>query len=141
MKKPARRIKRYDAGGPVYGTGSEQDPGPVKPGGGGGSVMDRTMSAVKTGMMASKLASQYGGGLGGSSSSGSQSPTEGTDLGGLYKKGGKITRVAGKPIGKEDGLIAAQKGEYVIRKSAAKKLGTGVLNTINRGKLPKAKGR
>jgi hypothetical protein len=57
-------------------------------------------------------------------------------------KGGKITRVAGKPIGKEDGLIAAQKGEYVIKKAAVKKLGSGVLNTINKGKLPtKAKGR
>jgi hypothetical protein len=79
------------------------------------------------------------GGLGGATGA-SQSPTAGTDLGGLYKRGGKITRVAGKPIGKEDGLIAAQKGEYVIKKAAAKKLGTGVLNKINQGKLP-GKGR
>jgi hypothetical protein len=53
-------------------------------------------------------------------------------------RGGKIARVAGKPIGKDDGLIPAQKGEYVVRKSAVKKLGTGVLNTINKGRLPKA---
>ena len=51
-------------------------------------------------------------------------------------RGGKIKRVAGKPIGKDDGLIPAQKGEYVVRKSAVQKLGTGVLNTINKGKLP-----
>jgi hypothetical protein len=51
-------------------------------------------------------------------------------------KGGRIIRVAGKPIGKDDGLIPAQKGEYVIRKSAVKKLGVKVLNQVNKGKLP-----
>ncbi|HEY1491974.1 MAG TPA: hypothetical protein VGF35_05065, partial [Steroidobacteraceae bacterium] len=84
MKKPAPRhkgkaIRRYDAGGPVYPSGSEQDPGPVDPKKYGGSVGDRTMAAVKTGQMMSNLAKQYGGGLGGSGS-GSQSPTAGTDL-------------------------------------------------------------
>ena len=59
----------------------------------------------------------------------------------LDTRGGKIHRVAGKPIGKDDGLIPAQRGEFVVRKSAVKKLGTGVLNTINRGKLPEKKGK
>jgi hypothetical protein len=54
-------------------------------------------------------------------------------------KGGKIKRTAGPSIGKDDGLIPAQKGEYVIRKSAVKKLGTKVLDQVNRGKLPKGK--
>lgn len=57
----------------------------------------------------------------------------------MYSAGGKITRVAGKHIGKDDGLIAAQKGEYVIRKSAVKKLGTAVLDEVNKGRLPSAK--
>lgn len=56
-----------------------------------------------------------------------------------YAKGGKITQVAGKPMGKDDGLIAAQKGEYVIRKSAVKKLGTAVLDEVNKGHLPSDK--
>ena len=55
--------------------------------------------------------------------------------------GGKIKRVAGKPIGKDDGLIPAQRGEYVVRKSAVKKLGTKVLNQVNKGKLPAARMR
>jgi hypothetical protein len=55
--------------------------------------------------------------------------------------GGKIKRTAGPKIGKDDGLIPAQKGEYVIRKSAVKKLGTKVLDQVNRGKLPKGKAR
>lgn len=53
-----------------------------------------------------------------------------------YAKGGKILRTAGKPVGKDDGLIPAQRGEYVIRKSAVKKLGTQVLDKINQGELP-----
>ena len=53
-----------------------------------------------------------------------------------HARGGKITEVAGKPIGKDDGLIAAQRGEFVVKKSAAKKLGLDVLNEINKGRLP-----
>ncbi|HXC80145.1 MAG TPA: hypothetical protein VNU19_24200 [Candidatus Acidoferrum sp.] len=50
--------------------------------------------------------------------------------------GGQIKRVTGKPVGKDDGMIPAQKGEYVIRKSAVQKLGTGVMDKINEGHLP-----
>ncbi len=53
--------------------------------------------------------------------------------------GGKITEVAGKPIGKDDGIIAAQRGEFVVKKSAVKKLGSAVLNEINKGRLPSAR--
>lgn len=56
-------------------------------------------------------------------------------------RGGKIRRTSGPRIGKDDGLIPAQKGEYVVRKSAVNKLGTKALNTINKGKLPARKGR
>lgn len=53
-------------------------------------------------------------------------------------KGGVIRQVAGKPIGKDDGIIAAQRGEYVIKKSAVKKLGSEVLDAVNKGDISKA---
>lgn len=53
-------------------------------------------------------------------------------------KGGTIKKVAGKPIGKDDGIIAAQVGEYVVKKAAANKLGTKVLDAVNKGDLSKA---
>lgn len=53
-----------------------------------------------------------------------------------FARGGIIKEVAGKPIGKDDGLIAAQRGEFVVKKSAVKKLGAAVLNEINKGQLP-----
>ena len=56
-------------------------------------------------------------------------------------RGGRIKHTMGKRIGKDDGLIPAQRGEYVVRKSAVKKLGNAALNTINRGKIPPRKGR
>ena len=55
-----------------------------------------------------------------------------------YSKGGPVKSVAGKPIGKDDGLIAAQKGEYVVRKAAVKKIGMPAMQAINRGNLPHA---
>lgn len=58
---------------------------------------------------------------------------------GLYARGGRIKHTAGPKIGRDDGLIPAQRGEYVIRKSAVKKLGTKALGQVNRGKLPAAK--
>lgn len=60
---------------------------------------------------------------------------------GVYARGGKIRHTAGPKIGKDDGLIPAQKGEFVIRKSAVKKLGSKVLGQVNRGKLPTHRGR
>lgn len=48
-------------------------------------------------------------------------------------KGGKITRVAGKPVGKEDGLIAVQKGEFVVRKAAVQKHGPAKMAAVNKG--------
>jgi hypothetical protein len=53
-------------------------------------------------------------------------------------RGGKIAHVAGKPIGKDDGVIPAQKGEFVVRKSAVKKLGDAALNEVNKGNISKA---
>lgn len=55
-----------------------------------------------------------------------------------HAEGGVITDVEGRPIGEDDGLIAAQKGEYVVKKDAVNKLGTAVLDMINRGDMEKA---
>lgn len=54
----------------------------------------------------------------------------------FYRSGGKIAHVIGRPVGKDDGMIAAQRGEFVVRKSAVKKLGTAALDEINKGRLP-----
>jgi hypothetical protein len=59
---------------------------------------------------------------------------------GLYARGGMIKHTAGPRVGKDDGLIAAQKGEYVVRKAAVNKLGTKALNQINKGRIPPRKG-
>lgn len=49
------------------------------------------------------------------------------------RKGGKVTRVAGPKRGKEDGAIAVQKGEFVVKKSAAKKYGDKKMEAVNQG--------
>lgn len=48
-------------------------------------------------------------------------------------KGGKITRVAGPKRGEEDGLIAVQKGEFVVRKAAVQKHGDRKMAAVNNG--------
>ena len=48
-------------------------------------------------------------------------------------RGGKVTKVAGKPIGRDDGIIAAQRGEYVVRKAAARKYGPAKMAAVNKG--------
>lgn len=48
-------------------------------------------------------------------------------------KGGRVTRPIGGKRGKDDGLIAAQKGEFVVRKSSAQKYGPKKMAAVNRG--------
>lgn len=45
--------------------------------------------------------------------------------------------MASRQFGKDDGLIPIQRGEFVVKKSAVKKLGAEALKQINRGRLPK----
>jgi hypothetical protein len=55
-------------------------------------------------------------------------------------KGGLITSVFGpNPPGPDDGAVNLDLGEYVIRKSAVKKYGRGLLDMINEGKVPAKK--
>ncbi len=129
--KPRRR--GYDDGGVV-----NQDPGPVK----SASTGQRISDAIRGGMMINQLAKVAGGGLGGAQGAAGAAGASGA-MGGNFTmaRGGRIKATAGPRIGKDDGLIPAQKGEYVVRRSAVKKLGTPALNQINRGKLPARKGR
>ena len=77
-----------------------------------------------------------GGGYGGYSDGG------GSDSfgGGEYNMGGLVDRVGGpNPPGPDDGAGMLQLGEYVIKKSAVKKYGQGLLDMINDGKIPAKK--
>jgi len=59
-----------------------------------------------------------------------------------YAKGGKVTknRLKGPdPKGPDEGYGALLSGEYVIKKSAVKKYGAGLLDMINDGKIPSKK--
>jgi len=76
---------------------------------------------------------------------GGGSPSQGDDGGGYsggydgFAKGGKVTknRLKGPdPKGPDQGYGALQVGEYVIKKSAVKKYGEGLLGMINDGKIP-----
>jgi hypothetical protein len=59
---------------------------------------------------------------------------------GQYNMGGPVDRVGGpNPPGPDDGAGMLQLGEYVIKKSAVKKYGQGLLDMINAGKIPAKK--
>ena len=77
-----------------------------------------------------------GGGYGGySDGGGSSSFGEGQ-----YNMGGPVDKVVGpNPPGPDDGTGMLQLGEYVIKKSAVKKYGQGLLDMINDGKIPAKK--
>ena len=61
-------------------------------------------------------------------------------IGSNYAKGGLINGMFGPdPDGPDEGQINIQRGEYVIKKSAVKKYGKGLLDMINDGKVPAKK--
>ena len=78
-----------------------------------------------------------GGGYGGYGGDSAGSDSFG---GGEYNMGGPVDRVGGpNPPGPDDGAGMLQLGEYVIKKSAVKKYGQGLLDMINDGKIPAKK--
>ena len=78
-----------------------------------------------------------GGGYGGYGGDSAGSDSFG---GGEYNMGGLVDRVGGpNPPGPDDGTGMLQLGEYVIKKSAVKKYGQGLLDMINDGKIPAKK--
>jgi len=89
-------------------------------------------------------ASQDAANNAGASAAESAGPSgEGTDSGGDgYAQGGKVTKNRLKspdPKGPDEGYGALLSGEYVIKKSAVKKYGQGLLDMINDGKIPAKK--
>jgi len=98
-----------------YGFVAEQ-PGSPAPDAGGGSYD----------------AGSYGG------YSGSETQSSGESY--ANYKGGMVSNVFGpNPPGPDDGAGMLQLGEYVIKKSAVKKYGQGLLDMINDGKIPAKK--
>jgi len=78
-----------------------------------------------------------GGGYGGYGGDSAGSDSFG---GGEYAMGGSVDLVGGpNPPGPDDGTGMLQLGEYVIKKSAVKKYGQGLLDMINDGKIPAKK--
>lgn len=63
-----------------------------------------------------------------------------SDYGGYLYEGGLVTNVFGPdPAGPDEGQVNIMRGEYVIKKSAVKKYGQGLLDMINDGKIPAKK--
>ena len=121
-KRPAGR-KGYYAGGPVISNNSL-----------GNSIMGGFMAGIGMGKTVKDLSKDDK-----DKSKDPNAPitdtTSSIDEG--YRRGGRIRSTSGPKIGKDDGLIPAQKGEYVVRKAAVNKLGTKVLGQINKGHLPR----
>jgi hypothetical protein len=85
---------------------------------------------------ASSAADGYGSGDSAGFGGGTDSGSDG------WAKGGKVTkdRLKGPdPKGPDEGYGALLSGEYVIKKSAVKKYGAGLLDMINAGKIPAKK--
>jgi hypothetical protein len=92
-------------------------------------------AAAAQGSVADQNTGGDGGGYGGYSDSAGGSFGEGQ-----YNMGGPVDRVGGpNPPGPDDGTGMLQLGEYVIKKSAVKKYGAGLLDMINDGKIPAKK--
>ena len=94
-------------------------------GAGGASGGDATASPGETGVSAVGEANAGGPASGGGADN---------------YMGGLITKVFGiDPSGPDEGQVNIQLGEYVIKKSAVKKYGQGLLDMINEGKIPAKK--
>lgn len=134
--KPKPRRKGFDEGGQISSSSLGDS---ISKGFGG---VTGAYANFKRGQYYSELMDQSKAKLGapGPPKEDYKPPPADQQTGGLAR-GGKIKRTAGPRIGKDDGLIPAQRGEYVIRKSAVSKLGTKALNTINKGRIPQKKGR
>jgi hypothetical protein len=97
-------------------------------------------SASADGGTAGDGASAGDGGSSAGDGGGSGSSGDGGGSGSGEANGGLITSVWGyNPPGPDDGAKYLDLGEYVIRKSAVKKYGRGLLDMINEGKVPAKK--
>jgi hypothetical protein len=122
--------------GESYGGGfTSSDTGVGNPGESYGGNTSSDTGAGNPGESGSSDSSS-GGGDGTSSGAGTDSGGDG------WANGGKVTkdRLKGPdPKGPDEGYGALLGGEYVIKKSAVNKYGTGLLDMINNGKIPAKK--
>jgi len=107
---------------------------------GGGSFAEQ--DAINAAIAAAAQNDSPGGGaFGGSGYDGGMfSGAQSGDVG--FSKGGKVTKSRLKgpdPRGPDEGYGALLGGEFVIKKSAVKKYGEGLLSMINDGKIPAKK--
>lgn len=88
-----------------------------------------------------EMGGESGGEMGGSDFGGGFEDTgEDSFDSASYAKGGMVHGLLGpNPKGPDDGAAFLDRGEYVIRKSAVKKYGRGLLDMINEGKVPAKK--
>jgi len=112
---------------PVTGAVIDNGSGNTGAGGAGGAGVGEGGDGGGTG-------SGTGSGVGNSGEGGGGPGTGG------WAKGGLIDNLTGPdPAGPDDGYGKLQVGEYVIKKSAVKKYGQGLLDMINDGKVPAKK--
>jgi hypothetical protein len=105
---------------------------------GEGSVGDGGVSGGGGGGAADGGDGGAAAGDGGAASGGDGAAGDGGAAG--WAMGGLIDRVGGpNPPGPDDGTGYLDLGEYVIKKSAVKKYGRGLLDMINEGKVPAKK--
>ena len=124
--------------GESYGGGfTSSDTGVGNPGesyGGDSGGYGGTSSDTGSGNPGESDSGGYGGDSGGYGGGGDSFG------GGEYNMGGLVDKVGGpNPAGPDDGTGMLQLGEYVIKKSAVKKYGEGLLDMINNGKIPAKK--
>ena len=103
---------------------------------GGGSFAEQ--DAINA-AIAQSISDQSGANYGGYDTSYGTGDTSGGFGEGQYAKGGKVIKAHLKgpdPKGPDEGYGALLGGEFVIKKSAVKKYGAGLLGMINDGKIP-----
>jgi len=135
----AREIADMNAGYPSYAPSSETGIGNPGESYAGGYTSSETGVGNPGESYGGPTSSDSGVGNPGESGGGYGASGDG-DSG--FAKGGKVTKSRLKgpdPKGPDEGYGALLSGEYVIKKSAVKKYGQGLLDMINAGKIPAKK--
>jgi len=130
-KRTTKPVRRYQGGGQV--SSSAVDPNYMS------KLINQGFDTTKNAINMANSVKSLMKGSGGDSTPADSSLTGGSGPGNPTagaRKGGPIRKTYGPKIGREDGVIAAQKGEYVVRKSAVKKLGKHTLDQVNKGRIP-----
>jgi hypothetical protein len=110
--------------------------------GGGSFAEQQAINDAISAAQAQSISDQSGANSGGYDTGYGTGDTSGGFGEGQYAKGGKVIKAHLKgpnPKGPDEGYGALLGGEFVIKKSAVKKYGEGLLSMINDGKIPAKK--